>query len=301
LKKFEPPKAPWWRLLILDNQGSHTCITLGAPLRLFYRVEPKPRMHLRRKPRPSECKVVAFHPETLELAPAVRLLRKVAKSYNRPITELEDIYDQFRKNGMSEDGEIGRKAFESVLTALHGLQDLKEMPASRFEFFWREMDKDGNGKISFEEFLIWFCTSFQHEDGVTPEGLQTRPYRLTRGGGQRRASMLEMAARAKEAIIVGMAMEASGLGRRSRTRRSRTLETSPSSKRSFVGPKRSMTYREESAPRGPAEVDGSESSSSSSSATEAEPRPPPDRRHIPLPRKLSLAVPERASGESPMP
>mmetsp|Transcript_14982 Transcript_14982/g.46977 ORF Transcript_14982/g.46977 Transcript_14982/m.46977 type:complete len:520 (-) Transcript_14982:90-1649(-) len=170
VNKFEPPKATWWRLLILDNHGSPTCITLGAPLRLFGPPE-RPQISMRRRNRRSSetCKVTAFHPETVGLKPEVRILREVAKSYNRPLTELEDIYEHFHRDGLDQSAEISREAFEGLLLGMLGLPEC-DVQKVRFEFCWKQMDRDGNGKINFAEFMAWYRSNFQQEPDGGPEG-----------------------------------------------------------------------------------------------------------------------------------
>mmetsp|Transcript_86941 Transcript_86941/g.270313 ORF Transcript_86941/g.270313 Transcript_86941/m.270313 type:complete len:205 (+) Transcript_86941:992-1606(+) len=86
---------------------------------------------------------------------------------------------------------------------MQGLHDRSSIPRIRYEFFWREMA--GKGKISFEEFLIWYRSSFQKEPAM-PDGIRKLPYKFPRS--KRRESMLEMAARAKEAVMLGAALEA---------------------------------------------------------------------------------------------
>jgi len=154
------PIAPWWRLLVTENRGSPTCVSLLAPLSLYALAKEESvddggftkgvemlnfiDQHL------------FFAPQNLNLSDKDKMIRRLSREYGFPQNEVEDIYDVFKVFDTSGDLELDREEFIELLCQLHDVKDRSDVPASRLDFFWRQVDQDGGGCVSFEEFLIWY-------------------------------------------------------------------------------------------------------------------------------------------------
>jgi len=154
------PIAPWWRLLVTENRGSPTCVSLLAPLSLYALAKEESvddggftkgvemlnfiDQHL------------FFAPQNLNLSDKEKMIRRLSREYGFPQNEVEDIYDVFKVFDTSGDLELDREEFIELLCQLHDVKDRSDVPASRLDFFWRQVNQDGGGCVSFEEFLIWY-------------------------------------------------------------------------------------------------------------------------------------------------
>jgi len=68
----------------------------------------------------------------------------------------------FDKIDVDGSGEIEQGEFRILLYDL--LQCRKDdIPVKRLQRYWREVDLDGSGSVGFNEFLIWYKTSFSQD------------------------------------------------------------------------------------------------------------------------------------------
>jgi len=110
--------------------------------------------------------------EDLLLTPDQKELRRIARTYDMPVTDIEyykkyfDTYDT-DKSGFIDEGEFG-----ALLTQLLKIPANLEMPKHRVRAFWIETDTDGSHSIGFEEFLQFYTKYFVNSGGEATCPLQ---------------------------------------------------------------------------------------------------------------------------------
>jgi len=164
------PQAQWWRLTVINNWGSASRLQLG-PVRLLARqhVRVGGLSHFRRKLGGSSGDhsfdhVSAFDLTELGLDTEVVMLRRLAKKHGLSCVMLEDLHQFFTQHDKDGSGAIKRQEFDELMSRLHGSKDAYDLPQGRLLSFWDQADLDGNGEITFEEFLAWFIRYFVTSD-----------------------------------------------------------------------------------------------------------------------------------------
>ncbi|CAE7258049.1 CABP5 [Symbiodinium natans] len=81
-----------------------------------------------------------------------RTLRRIAKAYNLEIMQIDRLKDVFDKYDADGSGQIDHSEFREVLCCLLGAapDDISQQMLDRY---WVEADVNGDGDISFEEFV----------------------------------------------------------------------------------------------------------------------------------------------------
>jgi len=102
-----------------------------------------------------------FSEEVMVTNPQERHLRQLARTHglaSLDVDHIKEIFDRFdeQKNGWLCQGDF-RRAMYALLCA----NKADEIPQSVIQRCWREIDTDGSGTITFDEFLSWFVTSVQ--------------------------------------------------------------------------------------------------------------------------------------------
>merc|ERR1711997_119742 len=98
--------------------------------------------------------------EYLLLTAAQRTIRKIARSFKKPVPEVEAIKKQFDRFDMDGSGSIEFPEFSELLCVLLGVKDISSLPESRIRSFWREIDVDCSGIVDFSEFIPWYLGYF---------------------------------------------------------------------------------------------------------------------------------------------
>eukprot|EP00812_Abedinium_dasypus_P008591 NODE_2343_length_953_cov_6.975501.p1 GENE.NODE_2343_length_953_cov_6.975501~~NODE_2343_length_953_cov_6.975501.p1 ORF type:complete len:286 (-),score=82.49 NODE_2343_length_953_cov_6.975501:79-936(-) len=98
---------------------------------------------------------ISAYPEEL-LSPKERENRHVSRACGVDICLVERIRGVFERYDSSQDGTIDEEEFRNVVTDILGIKDPSEFPAKRLQLFWREVDTDASGEVSFEEFVVWY-------------------------------------------------------------------------------------------------------------------------------------------------
>lgn len=106
--------------------------------------------------------------EFMLLSDEQRMLRKIAKKFARPVPEVEGIKREFDKFDENSSGSIEYSEFNDLLNVLIGVRGEEKIPASRIKSFWRELDTDRSGEVSFAEFIPWYIGYFSGSEHSTP-------------------------------------------------------------------------------------------------------------------------------------
>jgi len=102
---------------------------------------------------------VGFQQELL-LSPGKIRIRDFARKYKLSIAEVDAVHCKFLCFDEDESGEIEFHEFEKLLYKLMKIPQGAELPAKRVQHFWKEIDLDGSGSVSFDEFLQWYIKYF---------------------------------------------------------------------------------------------------------------------------------------------
>merc|ERR1712029_782393 len=94
-----------------------------------------------------------------------RWLRKIAKKHGVSPDFVEMIKRCFDSYDVDSSGEVDANEFKQVLHRALKVPSHLELPPSRVQYFWSEIDSDGSGKTSFEEFIQWWLKHFYNSDG----------------------------------------------------------------------------------------------------------------------------------------
>jgi hypothetical protein len=85
----------------------------------------------------------------------VMLLREIPS-----IAEVESVHSMFQFVDEDESGEIEFPEFEKLLYKLLKVPKEADLPATRLQHFWKQIDIDGSGSVDFAEFLQWYIKYF---------------------------------------------------------------------------------------------------------------------------------------------
>jgi len=100
-----------------------------------------------------------FHQELL-LSPTKIRTRDLARKHNLSIAEVDSVHSMFQFVDEDESGEIEFPEFEKLLYKLLKVPKEAELPATRLQHFWKQIDIDGSGSVDFAEFLQWYLKYF---------------------------------------------------------------------------------------------------------------------------------------------
>lgn len=100
---------------------------------------------------------------------AERNIRALAREQEMPLPDVEKVKAMFDEFDTDGSGEIEEEEFRHILYKMLHVRDVTDVPIKRLQRYWREVDIDGSGSIGFDEFLIWYKTSFNKDgrlDGI---------------------------------------------------------------------------------------------------------------------------------------
>lgn len=103
--------------------------------------------------------------QVMLLPPRQSQIRRLAQKWEESFPDVEEVFKAFDSFDNDGSGEIRHHEFGELLRLLLRIPKNTEFPPSRIEYFWREVDKDRDGKICGEEFFLWFRREF----GIGPD------------------------------------------------------------------------------------------------------------------------------------
>mmetsp|Transcript_59372 Transcript_59372/g.174266 ORF Transcript_59372/g.174266 Transcript_59372/m.174266 type:complete len:406 (+) Transcript_59372:3-1220(+) len=89
---------------------------------------------------------------TTDLDPGAQEVRELARRYEVPVPDLEvlrSVFDQFDMDGK---GVVRADFFDMIKAFGKATEDINEMAAGKL---WKQLDRDGNHRVDFEEYLIF--------------------------------------------------------------------------------------------------------------------------------------------------
>mmetsp|Transcript_24511 Transcript_24511/g.40071 ORF Transcript_24511/g.40071 Transcript_24511/m.40071 type:complete len:196 (-) Transcript_24511:40-627(-) len=98
--------------------------------------------------------------EDLLLTEQQRCLRKIAKQHKVSPDYVEHIKRCFDLIDVDKSNEVDINEFKQVLYKALKVPMHLELPPSRVQYFWAEIDTDGSGQAGFEEFFAWWVKYF---------------------------------------------------------------------------------------------------------------------------------------------
>jgi len=98
----------------------------------------------------------AYAEEMMVPDPNERHLRRVARDNNLLLPDVENVKGVFDSFDEDKSDHIDEAEFEKVIYVLMNARNPSDISPNMLKRFWREVDNDGSGAISFEEFLLWY-------------------------------------------------------------------------------------------------------------------------------------------------
>lgn len=166
-----PPKAPWWRLMMVNNHGEQSRVSLGAPLRMYSVVSTggldlkkmKPMVRKNQQgtlDQMGDMLASLAEASGIHVEPLDRMKKRVADKYGMPPAEVDSMIEQFKKHDHKPKGDKGppelpslfKEEFDQLMYALHGAKP-GEVPPGKLDYFWRRIEKLHSEVVAFEEFL----------------------------------------------------------------------------------------------------------------------------------------------------
>jgi len=98
--------------------------------------------------------------EELLLSPTKIRTRDLARQYNLSIADVDSVHSKFQFFDEDGSGDIEFPEFKKLLYKLLKVPKEAELPATRLQHFWKEIDIDGSGSVCFAEFLQWYIKYF---------------------------------------------------------------------------------------------------------------------------------------------
>jgi len=89
-----------------------------------------------------------------------RELRHVARKNGFLLPDVERIKVVFDRYDGDSSGNIDEGEFRDALFALMNVRNPSDVSQKKLQRYWREVDSDRSGSISFEEFLLWYFNFF---------------------------------------------------------------------------------------------------------------------------------------------
>lgn len=108
---------------------------------------------------------LAFSPQAKGYVRTDNDLRKYARTMNLDLSYVEKVLGEFRRWDKDHSGQMEKTEFVTCLRHVMQSQDEFDIPAERIDRFWKEVDQDGSGAISPEEFIMWYMKYFPVASG----------------------------------------------------------------------------------------------------------------------------------------
>jgi len=98
--------------------------------------------------------------QDLLLSPTKIRTRDFAKNYGLSIAEVDSAHSMFERFDEDGSGKIEFDEFKKLLYKLMQVPRGVELPATRLQHFWKEIDLNRDGSVCFAEFLQWYTKYF---------------------------------------------------------------------------------------------------------------------------------------------
>merc|ERR1712232_375193 len=87
-------------------------------------------------------------------------IRKLAKEYGIHVEYVESIKQCFDSYDLDNSGYVDIDEFKEILYKALRVPKQLELPPSRIQYFWSEINGSGSGKAGFGDFLVWWLRYF---------------------------------------------------------------------------------------------------------------------------------------------
>jgi Ca2+-binding EF-hand superfamily protein len=106
--------------------------------------------------------------EDILLSEVQREVRQLARTYHMSLDYVESIKRIFDSYDADESGELEEEEFSGMLRKCLRLPKDCNIPSTRVQYFWSQIDTDHSGKVTFSEFFQWWLKYFSERDAATP-------------------------------------------------------------------------------------------------------------------------------------
>lgn len=103
--------------------------------------------------------------EDFNLDAGQRSLRKLARKYDMPYSEVEQYKKSFDHFDTDQSGAIQKTEFQHLLCKLSKVPESIGIPPARVQELWSDADVDKHGDIDFREFLLFYRKYFDTRGG----------------------------------------------------------------------------------------------------------------------------------------
>jgi hypothetical protein len=104
------------------------------------------------------------------------LVYSLAKLYNVTAPTIDKVKKRFDTFDTDGSGNIEYNEFLQMLLVLLGARTVEDISEKRIYRFWKEIDRDSSGSISFPEFCGWFLQNFkENETGIDTHAIDSGP------------------------------------------------------------------------------------------------------------------------------
>mmetsp|Transcript_27176 Transcript_27176/g.51191 ORF Transcript_27176/g.51191 Transcript_27176/m.51191 type:complete len:853 (+) Transcript_27176:118-2676(+) len=97
--------------------------------------------------------------------PEQQRAREFARQWGVPVQDVEEVKDMFDRFDSEKMGFLDFDNFKKALAVILKVPRGMDVPTSRVNIFWKEVDQGKTGKVSFENFFWWYKRSGFNESG----------------------------------------------------------------------------------------------------------------------------------------
>lgn len=97
-----------------------------------------------------------FTEEWLVADESERKLRKFVRLHGLCIADVDQVRVVFRKLDTDDSGTLDAEEFKTALCTMLGAKRREDIPALTLQRYWKEVDVDQDGEVTFEEFAMWY-------------------------------------------------------------------------------------------------------------------------------------------------
>jgi len=161
----EPPAARWWRLVIVENYGSHASIALGGPLKLYgNQVLQEQERRRTRNSKVSFLNNLGQCYGGMLGKPQDREINRIARTYMLTIDFVKDLNEEFEALDTDLDCVISEEEFKVWIGTFTPEGQSPKARVTALDIWWKFVDLDHNGMVDFEEFVVFYSYIFERSD-----------------------------------------------------------------------------------------------------------------------------------------